>query len=47
MLRAAALGGQYLKEVRSYMTGARRLQGKGTLTAKAPGKGDLPLPPKV
>lgn len=46
VLRAAALGGQYLKEVRGFMTGTRRLQGTGTLTAKAPGKGDLPLPPQ-
>lgn len=46
VLRAAALGGQYLKEVRGFMTGTSRLQGRGTLPAKAPGKGDLPLPPR-
>lgn len=28
VLRAAVSGGQYLKEVRGYMTGARKLQGK-------------------
>lgn len=30
VLRAAALGGQYLKEVRGFMTGTRRLQEKVT-----------------
>lgn len=30
VLKAAVSGGQYLKEVRGYMTGARRLRGKAT-----------------